>query len=124
MLAYLVSDGEFDTSCSIVNSGYAGTYLFSNGGFSVEQTTVQKGDLASCVGLFRLLGKKARRMRDERTAYGEINRISNAQRRDGLSMPCRVRAVLRQYQKRESTAGCEHAAFFMTRPDWFHHASA
>lgn len=74
MLAYLVSDGEFDTPLYRSLRDALDQY-FAQKGFSVEQTTVQKGDLASCVGCFGCWIKKPGEctMND---SIGEINRSS------------------------------------------------
>jgi len=74
MLAYLVSDGEFDTPLYRSLRNTLEQYLTQKG-FSVEQTTVQKGDLASCVGCFGCWVKKPGEcvMND---GIGEINRSS------------------------------------------------
>ncbi|MEN6419836.1 MAG: NAD(P)H-dependent oxidoreductase [Clostridiaceae bacterium] len=74
MIAYLVSDGEFDTPLcrSLINT--TEEYLKKKG-FDVQQTTVQRGELASCVGCFGCWIKKPGEcvMND---GIGEINRRS------------------------------------------------
>lgn len=74
MLAYLVSDGEFDTPLYRSLRDALKQYFIQKG-FSVEQTTVQRGDLASCAGCFGCWVKKPGEcvMND---GIGEINRRS------------------------------------------------
>ncbi len=74
MIAYLVSDGEFDTPLFRSLISTLETYLKKKG-FTVLQTTVQRGELASCVGCFGCWIKKPGEcvMND---GIGEINRRS------------------------------------------------
>ena len=74
MQAYLVSDAEFDTPLCRSLGGLLEQYL-TNKGFSIERTTVQKGELASCVGCFGCWVKKPGEcvMND---GIGEINRLT------------------------------------------------
>lgn len=57
MIAYLVSDGEFETLLYRSLISAIEDYL-NKKGFTVQQTTVQRGDLASCVGCFGCWVKK------------------------------------------------------------------
>lgn len=74
MTAYLVSDGEFDTPLYRSLISAMEEYLKKKG-FTVQQTTVQRNELASCVGCFGCWIKKPGEcvMND---GIGEINRRS------------------------------------------------
>ncbi len=74
MIAYLVSDRDFDTPLYRSLISTLEEYLKKKG-FTVQQTTVQRGELASCVGCFGCWVKKPGEcvMND---GIGEINRRS------------------------------------------------
>ena len=121
MRAYLLSDGEFQTTRRKEIAELLSGYL-SDHGFHVEEKTIERDELAFCRGCFDCWTKTPGEcvMRDGMT---EINRAC-MMRRGGLHLSHRVRSVFGEYENRYRPLAAKHASFFHGAQGWVNHASA